>query len=323
MVAVNKVYLAPMEGVCDPPLRKILCAVGGYDECFSEFIRVTDLVLPAKTLLREVPELAQGCRTDDGTLVRVQLLGDHAQAMAQSACRAVALGAQSIDLNFGCPSRFVHHAGAMLLKEPELLHRITSTVREALPENVFLSVKMRLGFADPSEAVTLVKAVAVPGLNEIILHARTRKELYRKDALHWDKLRELAAYAPGIELVANGDIVDKESAQRCLAVSGYSNLMVGRAALMQPNLGNMIKKDARPFSYLQKLQMLPKLFNELQSRGFAEKSRLDRAKQFLGFVRRADECCAEFFKTFCRVSSENDALILLENELIQAASQGQ
>ena len=56
---INKVYLAPMEGVADPPLRKVLTAHGNYDECFSEFIRVTDVVLPYKTLEREVPELKE------------------------------------------------------------------------------------------------------------------------------------------------------------------------------------------------------------------------------------------------------------------------
>ena len=67
-----------------------------------------------------------------GTLVRVQLLGDNPQTIAATAVRAVKLGAKSIDINFGCPSRFVHHGGAMLLKEPDLMHEIVSTVRDAL-----------------------------------------------------------------------------------------------------------------------------------------------------------------------------------------------
>ena len=51
---------------------------------------------------------------------RVQLLGDESEPLAQTALRAVEVGAKGIDLNFGCPSRFVHHGGSMLLKEPEL-----------------------------------------------------------------------------------------------------------------------------------------------------------------------------------------------------------
>lgn len=312
MCTVEKVYLAPMEGVCDPPLRKILCAYGGYDECFSEFIRVTDQVLPAKTLLRDVPELLHDGKTDDGTPVRVQLLGDNAKAMAQSAQRAVSLGARSIDLNFGCPSRFVHHAGAMLLKEPELIHRITATVREALDPTVFLSVKMRLGFADIAEAPALVQAVCVPGLNELILHARTRSELYRKDALHWEVLAQVQAYMVDIPLVANGDIVDQDSAQCCMQKTKCRRLMVGRAAMAQPNLARMLKDNMPPLSFRQKLALIPTLFAQLSESGFAEKSRLDRAKQYLGFVRRSDSAAAEFFKTFCHVKTQAEALALLK-----------
>ena len=127
-----------MEGVADPPLRKVLTAHGNYDECFSEFIRVTDVVLPYKTLEREVSELKENnARTASGTLVRVQLLGDNPQTIAATAVRAVKLGAKSIDINFGCPSRFVHHGGAMLLKEPDLMHEIVSTVRDALLPEIF------------------------------------------------------------------------------------------------------------------------------------------------------------------------------------------
>ncbi len=312
MTPVEKVYLAPMEGVCDPPLRKILCAQGGYDECFSEFIRVTDVVLPTKTLLRDVPELTQNCCTDDGTPVRIQFLGDNATTIAQSAQRAVSLGARSIDLNFGCPSRFVHHAGAMLLREPELLHRITATVREALDPSICLSVKMRLGFASIDEAPALVKAVCVPGLNELIVHARTRSELYRKDALHWECIAQLHELCGSTVLVANGDIIDAASAQCCQKVTQCSRLMVGRAAMAQPNLGRMIKAGAVALSFKEKLQLVPVLFAELMDRGFAEKARLDRVKQYLGFVRRVDAVGAEFFKTFCHVSSQQEALHLVQ-----------
>ena len=68
-----KVYLAPMDGVTDAPLREILCRHGGYDWCFSEFLRVTDDPLSEKSLLHDVPELLSGGRTPDGTPLKVQL----------------------------------------------------------------------------------------------------------------------------------------------------------------------------------------------------------------------------------------------------------
>ena len=65
-LAISKVYLAPMEGVTDPPMRKVLTRHGAYDACTSEFIRVTDEPIPNKTLIRYVPELKQGAVTDSG-----------------------------------------------------------------------------------------------------------------------------------------------------------------------------------------------------------------------------------------------------------------
>ena len=81
-VPLSRVYLAPMEGVCDPPMRQVITRHGHYDECFSEFIRVTTEPIPYKSLLREVPELEHDGKTDSGCLCRVQLLGDNAEAMA-------------------------------------------------------------------------------------------------------------------------------------------------------------------------------------------------------------------------------------------------
>ena len=63
---ITSVYLAPMEGLADPPLRKVLCPHGGYDWCFSEFIRVTDEGLSEKTLVNDCPELLNGGYTQDG-----------------------------------------------------------------------------------------------------------------------------------------------------------------------------------------------------------------------------------------------------------------
>lgn len=313
---INKVYLAPMEGVADPPLRKILTAHGNYDECFSEFIRVTDTVLPYKTLERDVPELKENdARTASGTLVRVQLLGDNPQAIAATAVRAVKLGAKSIDINFGCPSRFVHHGGAMLLKEPELMHEIVSKVREALPAGIFLSVKVRTGFLSKEEAPEIVAAVAVDGVDEIIMHARTRKDLYAEKALDWSVIGRVKAYARGIPLVANGDVLSYDDGQRCAAEAKTDRLMVGRGALSIPNAGSVLKDGVKPYTTCEVLKVVNEFIDELITRDFMEKSVLDRAKQFLGFARRADQSLVEFFKLFCRENSVDKARKLINDTI--------
>ncbi|HRL37068.1 MAG TPA: tRNA-dihydrouridine synthase, partial [Ottowia beijingensis] len=104
-----------MEGLLDHGLRDILTRVGGVDRCVSEFIRITDQLLPSRSFVRVVPELKHGSRTPAGVPVRPQLLGSDPVCLAE-------LAPAGIDLNFGCPAKTVnrHRGGAVLLDEPEL-----------------------------------------------------------------------------------------------------------------------------------------------------------------------------------------------------------
>ena len=136
----GRIILAPMEGVLDPLLREILSAVNHYDLCVTEFVRVADQLLTRKTLLRLCPELLQNGQTRSGTPVRVQLLGQHPQWLAENAVLATEMGSPGIGINFGCPARRVNQScgGAALLKEAEKIYQFLKTVREAIPaEQVF------------------------------------------------------------------------------------------------------------------------------------------------------------------------------------------
>ena len=310
---IKKVYLAPMEGVADAPMREVLTKVGGYDECFSEFIRVTDDVLPYKTLLRDVPELSNDAKTKSGTNVRVQFLGDNKETLAMSAKRAIELGAKSIDMNFGCPSRFVHHGGAMLLKEPELLHDIVASLIDAISGKAHLSIKIRSGFSNKDEAPNIVKAIAQDGVDEIIIHARTRKDLYKEDALDWSLIKDLHSLSNNINIVANGDICSFDDGQRCAGQSLCDRLMIGRAALMIPNIGHVIKENAKVFSSAQTLHTVYEFAETLISHGQHDKAVMDRCKQFLGFGRKNNKVLTDFFKIFCKMVVLKDAMLALSS----------
>ena len=112
--------LAPMEGLLDFVLRDVLTRIGGVDRCVSEFIRVTNTLLPERTFLRIVPELTNGGRTFAGVPVRPQLLGSDPQCWADNAARVAGMGCDGVDLNFGCPAKQVnrHGGGSVLLQRP-------------------------------------------------------------------------------------------------------------------------------------------------------------------------------------------------------------
>ena len=148
--ADHRLVLAPMEGVIDSVMRDLLTTIGGYDRCVTEFVRVSQTILPSRVFHRLCPELLTGGRTPAGTPVFLQLLGNNPDLMARNAQVAEALGAPGIDLNFGCPAKTVNKSqgGAVLLKTPDLLGAVCAEVRAAVAPEIPVTAKIRLGFED-------------------------------------------------------------------------------------------------------------------------------------------------------------------------------
>lgn len=230
-----------MEGLLDFVLRDILTRVGGVDRCVSEFIRVTDTLLPDRVFIRVMPELLNGGRTFAGVPVRGQLLGSDPVCLAENAACLAALGPDGIDLNFGCPAKVVnrHGGGAALLDEPELLFAIVAAVRRAVPVHMPVSAKMRLGFNDDSRAVECALAIEGGGANELVVHARTKADAYRPPA-YWERIADIRA-AVHIPVVANGEIWNVQDAMRCRQESGCEMLMLGRGMVTDPGLALAIR----------------------------------------------------------------------------------
>ncbi len=235
------ILLAPMEGLLDFVLRDILTRVGGVDRCVSEFIRITHTLLPERVFFRSVPELRNGGRTLAGVPVRVQLLGSDPQCVAENAARLATLGPEGIDLNFGCPAKVVnrHRGGAALLDEPELILKIVAAVCRAVPPDMPVSAKMRLGVTDDSRALECALAIESGGAVEIVVHARTRADAYRPPA-YWGRVADIRQ-AVGIPVVANGEIWTVQDALRCRVVSGCDHLMLGRGMVANPGLALSVK----------------------------------------------------------------------------------
>jgi tRNA-dihydrouridine synthase C len=235
------ILLAPMEGLLDFVLRDILTRVGGVDRCVSEFIRVTNTLLPERVFLRVVPELLNGGKTLAGVPVRAQLLGSDPVCLAENAASLASLGPNGIDLNFGCPAKVVnrHGGGAALLEDPELLMRIVSAVRRAVPAHMPVSAKMRLGFNDDSRAEECALAIQAGGASELVVHARTKADAYRPPA-YWERIADIRA-AVHLPVVANGEIWNVQDAVRCRELSGCDMLMLGRGIVTDPGLALAIR----------------------------------------------------------------------------------
>ncbi len=210
-----QIALAPMEGLVDEILRDVLTRVGGIDWCVTEFIRITDRLLPATAFHKLAPELRDGSRTRAGTPMRVQLLGSDPACLADNAAFACELGAPVIDLNFGCPAKTVNRSrgGAVLLKEPELMHDIVAAVRRAVPSEIAVTSKMRLGYDSPDGALDCARALADGGSAHVVVHARTKVDGYRPPA-HWEWVARVAE-AVRVPVFANGEVWTLDDYLRC------------------------------------------------------------------------------------------------------------
>jgi tRNA-dihydrouridine synthase C len=280
------ILLAPMEGLLDHMLRDVLTRVGGVDRCVSEFIRVTDQLLPDRVFRRVIPELDNGSCTPAGTPVRAQLLGSDPACLADNAAALAALGPAGIDLNFGCPAKTVnrHRGGAVLLDEPELVHAIVAAVRRAVPAAMPVSAKMRLGNADHARMLDCARAIACAGASELVVHARTKAHGYRPPA-YWEHIAQIRE-AVALPVVANGEIWTAEDGRRCLEVSGCDALMLGRGIVADPALALAIRSPGAPVPHWPVLQPLLAHYWQLVSRGVAARHRAGRLKQWLNLLRR-------------------------------------
>lgn len=231
-----------MEGLLDHGLRDILTRTGGVDRCVSEFIRITDQLLPARSFTRVVPELLRGSRTRAGVPVRPQLLGSDPICVAENAARLAELAPAGIDLNFGCPAKTVnrHRGGAVLLNEPELVHAIVAAVRRAVPADVPVSAKMRLGVDDEARLLDCAHAIDSAGASELAVHARTKAHGYRPPA-YWESIAQVKE-AVRLPVIANGDIWSVADAARCRQVTGCDALMLGRGMVRRPGLALAIAR---------------------------------------------------------------------------------
>ncbi len=222
----NPVALGPMAGVTDWAFRTICAELGAN-------LTVTEMV-SSRALVYKDKKSAALLRKNEGCVCGAQIFGNDPEIMAQGAQLALEIsGADFIDINMGCPMPKIANSGdgCGLMRTPELAGAIVAAVSKAV--DVPVTVKCRLGWDKGNiNVLDFTKRMEDNGAAMITVHGRTRSMLYSGVA-DWDTITKVKQQL-SVPVIANGDIVDGETAVKCRKRTGADGIMIGRATFGDP-----------------------------------------------------------------------------------------
>lgn len=231
----GNVLLAPMSGVTDLPFRRLVKKFGA-PLVISEMIASRAMILQTRDSLKK-------CQKDDAIYpMSVQIAGCDPEIMAEAAKLNEDLGADIIDINFGCPVKKVVNsfAGSALMKDEDLAARIMEAVVKAV--KIPVTMKMRLGWNyENLNSPSLAKKAENVGIKMLTVHGRTRCQMYNGSA-NWELISHVKN-AVKIPVIANGDIKNALDAKKALELSKADGVMIGRACYGKPWLISQINSD--------------------------------------------------------------------------------
>ena len=222
----NPVALGPMAGVTDLAFRTVCAELGAN-------ITVTEMV-SSRALIYKDKKSAALLKKNEGSLCGAQIFGNDPDVMAEGARLALDIsGCDFLDINMGCPMPKIANSGdgCGLMRTPELAGKILSAVVKAV--DVPVTVKCRLGWDKGSiNVLDFTKRMEDNGASMVTVHGRTRSMLYSGVA-DWDMITKVKSQLH-IPVLANGDIVNGETAVKCLKRTGADGIMIGRATFGDP-----------------------------------------------------------------------------------------
>ena len=224
----SRVLQSPLSGVTDLVFRRLVRRYAPDSMMYTEMVNATGL-----HYVKQLPKIME--IDPNERPISIQLFDCRPDFLAEAAQMAVAEGADTVDINMGCPVNKItkNGGGSSLLRQPEIAEAIVRSVVAAV--KVPVTVKTRIGWSDQEiNAVEFARRMEDAGAQMLTLHGRTRAQGYN-GAARWEWIAKAKA-ALSIPVIANGDIFSVEAAVRCLEMTGADGVMCSRGTLGYPFL---------------------------------------------------------------------------------------
>jgi nifR3 family TIM-barrel protein len=168
-----------------------------------------------------------------------QLMGAEPEQFGPAARRLAEHGFDVIDINFGCPVKKVlgRCRGGYHLSQPAVALEIIRRVRDAVPPEIPVTVKMRRGIDDSDESrdkfFEIFDAAYQLGAAAITVHGRTVRQRYDGPS-RWEFLRELKAHAGERVVLGSGDLFSAQACLDMIRYTGVDGVTIARGAIGNP-----------------------------------------------------------------------------------------
>lgn len=308
----GQVVVAPMAGYSNTTFRKIC-------KSFGASLVVAEMVSDKAIFYGNNKTLELLKMSDEERPLSQQIFGSDVTSFVEAAKKIEEyMHPDIIDINMGCPVPKVaikNQAGSALLKNPEKIREIVSSVVKAV--NVPVTVKIRSGWDEKSiNAVEVAKICEEAGASAITIHARTRSQGYSGKA-NLNIIKDVVD-AVSIPVIGNGDIMTCYDAKNMLEKTGCKAVMIGRGLLGNPWLikecNDYLNYGIEPIqvSYDEKIAMMKKhLLSLVEDK--CENTAILEMRSFLMYYLKGMPKNKEVKLAICQAKSSKELLQIIDD----------